>query len=207
MQAQQSKTTIPARHIQHVRRAKGQVMVTRLGLEMPPLLSYEKWQEAGLRIARIVDSSAWCLGDWLVYGQEMYSDRYQMAIEAAGLDYQTLRNYAWVARRFELSRRRESLSLQHHAELARLPVEEQDHWLDRAESGRWSRNQLRRELRVGQGTPDDAEADEAALPRITVGQERLEHWVRAAEAAGVRLEPWLISSLDRAAIDVLGEPG
>jgi hypothetical protein len=41
-------------------------------------------------------------------------------IVATGLDYQTLRNYAAVARRFELSRRRDNLSFHHHAELCAL---------------------------------------------------------------------------------------
>lgn len=35
-----------------------------------------------------------------MYGQAAYTGRYRDAIEQASLDYQTLRNYAWVARRF-----------------------------------------------------------------------------------------------------------
>ena len=49
------------------------------------------------------------------------------------LDYQTLRNYAWVARRFPAGRRRAGVSFAHHAEVARLPEPEQDYWLRRAE--------------------------------------------------------------------------
>ena len=41
------------------------------------------------------------------------------------LDYQTLRNYAWVARRFAMSRRRDTLSFGHHAEVPALPEPEQ----------------------------------------------------------------------------------
>src|SRR5689334_8793517 len=77
------------------------ILATRVGLHCPELLPYKDWESAGQQIARIVASSAWCLGDWVVYGQSRYKDRYQRAIEAANLDYQTIRNYAWVARAFE----------------------------------------------------------------------------------------------------------
>lgn len=184
-----------------------QIFVNRVGLDIRTLLSYEKWQEAGLRIARMADSFAWCLGDWLVYGQEMYADRYQQAIVAVGLDYQTLRNYAWVARRFAMHRRRERLSLQHHAEVAALPESDQDYWLDQAEKNAWSRNQLREQLRKsrdGQRHPAVQNSD-VTLPRLSVTKEQLQRWFLAAEKVCGQLEPWLIAALDRAASEVLGE--
>lgn len=61
-----------------------------------------------------------------------YGRRCRGAIAVTGLDYQTLRNYAVVARRFDLSRRRDSLSCQHHAEVCALSDSEQDRWLDLA---------------------------------------------------------------------------
>lgn len=79
--------------------------MTRVGLQIPAAVSYDTWESAGRRISAVANSSAWCLGDWLVYGQWRYTDRYRRAVDAVGLDYQTLRNYAWVARRFEVSRR------------------------------------------------------------------------------------------------------
>jgi hypothetical protein len=60
------------------------------------------------------------LGDWLIFGRYKYGTRYRQAIGATGLDYQTLRNYAVVARRFEPSRRRSTLRAQHHAEVSAL---------------------------------------------------------------------------------------
>src|SRR5579883_1658446 len=105
------------------------IMTTRVGLRFPDQLAYDRWKAAGFQIVRAVDSLAWCLGDWLVYGQQHYASRYQHAIELVGLDYQTLRNYAWVARRIELHRRRSALSFQHHAEVASMSDLEQDKWL------------------------------------------------------------------------------
>ncbi|MDT7726213.1 MAG: hypothetical protein QOI21_2789 [Actinomycetota bacterium] len=62
-----------------------QVLISRVGLRFPPSLTYNSWERAGAQLSRILDSSAWCLGDWLVCGQENYADRYIRAIDAAGL--------------------------------------------------------------------------------------------------------------------------
>ncbi len=94
---------------------------------LPRPLPFEAWLAVGTQLAAVAASSAWCLGDWLAYGQAAYAGRYQEAIEQTGLEYQTLRNYAWVAGRFELSRRRDTLSFGHHAEVAALPEPEQDY--------------------------------------------------------------------------------
>jgi len=124
------------------------VRVPRMGLELPRRLAFEAWLRIGTQLSAAVSSSAWCLGDWLVYGQAAFKGRYRDALEQTSLDYQTLRNYAWVARRFPVSRRRDNLSFGHHAETAALPEPEQDYWLRKAADQRWSRNQLRQEVRA-----------------------------------------------------------
>jgi hypothetical protein len=130
-------------------------LLTSVGLRIPGELTYEEWVQVGHDLAEIVDWSAWCLGDWLVFGKRHYTDGYIRAIRSAGLKYQTLRNYAWVSRRFALDRRRPRLSFQHHAEVASLPVGKKDWWLDRAERGMWTTKQLRNRIRdehaIGEG--------------------------------------------------------
>jgi hypothetical protein len=180
-------------------RISNQVLATRLGLRFAGALSFEGWERAGEQISRIVSSSAWCLGDWIVVGQSRFTDRYKQVIEAVGLDYQTVRNYAWVARRFELSRRRDTLSFQHHAEVASLPPEEQDYWLDRAEDRGWSRNRLRQEIRNSRSVDTDNVSKASVLPRIVVTQERIARWRATAEQMKMSLESWIISELDSAA--------
>jgi hypothetical protein len=83
-----------------------QVLANRVGLRFSEKLTFEGWERAGKQISRVVDSSAWWLGDWVVIGQAHFADRYKLAMDAVGLDYQTIRNYVWVARRFGMSRRR-----------------------------------------------------------------------------------------------------
>ncbi|MFD9698208.1 LmbU family transcriptional regulator [Lentzea sp. NPDC059081] len=184
---------------------RDQILTTRVGLRLPDGLSFEAWEDAGPKLFRIVDSSAWCLGDWLVFGQNKYDDRYRRAIDKAGLDYQTLRNYAWVARKFELSRRRDALSFQHHAELASLEPREQDGWLDRAEEHGWSRNQLRRQLRDVRET-EGAAGGVSTIPALRVDQASAALWTRAADSADTELRQWIVTTLNQAAADALDRP-
>jgi len=119
-----------------------------MGVVFPHRLPFEAWLGVGAQLAAVASASAWCLGDWLAYGQAAYGGQYREAVARTGLDYQTLRNYAWVAGRFELSRRRDTLSFGHHAEVAALPAPEQDFWLRKAEQFGWSVRRLRREVRA-----------------------------------------------------------
>ncbi|WTL59988.1 LmbU family transcriptional regulator [Nocardia sp. NBC_01499] len=183
---------------------KKPVLVTRVGLRIQGPLPYQEWTQAGRRLTDAHNSSAWCLGDWLVYGQNRYESRYRTAINEAGLDYQTLRNYAWVARKFPIDRRRENLSFQHHAEVAALTTEMQDFWLERAERFSWSRNQLRGYIRSGEikeQTPSLA----GVLGRIAVTTEQLARWTSAAEREIQPLQDWVLTHLDGAASETLNE--
>ncbi|MFE9427033.1 LmbU family transcriptional regulator [Kitasatospora sp. NPDC006697] len=174
-------------------------MTTRTGLRMPDGTPFEEWERAGRQLSGIVDSSSWWLGDWLVFGKDHYADRYQRGIRAVGLQYQTLRNYAWVARRFEFSRRRPALTFQHHAELASLPPEQQEIWLDRAEQDRWTTKQLRRAICASRQDPSRTGAPAEATRRLELPGSRLQWWHQAAEQLGIDFEQWVMSTLDSAA--------
>ncbi|MFI6504045.1 LmbU family transcriptional regulator [Nonomuraea typhae] len=180
------------------------MLTRRAALILPDTLALETWSEIGHEIAVISDASAWWLADWLIYGQRKYPNRYRKAIEETALDYQTLRNYAWVARKFSVSRRRDKLSFQHHAEVAALPEPEQDMWLERAQQFSWSRAVLRRELRRardGDGGADGAVRAQVFQMQIELEQQDL--WQAAASRAGYALDAWVMLVLDRAAGEVL----
>ena len=182
---------------------RAKVLTTEVGLQIPDKLTFEDWERAGRQLSGIMNSSSWWLGDWLVYGKEHYSDRYERGILAAGLQYQTLRNYAWVAGRFKLRRRRTALSFQHHAEVASLPAEDQDQWLDRAEKLSWSTKQLREGIRLARGDQAAEVAQDQAMRRLLVPDSRLERWHRAAVHSGTDLQQWVLMTLDRAATTAL----
>src|SRR5690606_5586239 len=113
------------------------VRAGRIGLSLPTDLPFDAWRRIGDQLGVINGSSAWWLGDWLVYGEKTFPGRYRLAVSRTRLSYKTLRNYAWVARNVPMSRRRDTLSLQHHAQVAALPGDEQERWLARAEREGW----------------------------------------------------------------------
>ena len=174
---------------------------TASSMQLRRRLSYEAWVGVGQQITRISNASAWWLGDWILYGEQEYGARYKAALDATQLDYQTLRNYAWVARSFEPARRRQSLSFQHHAEVAGLPEPDQDLWLERAARLRWSRNELRRQLKAeGRG---DANASNRHALTLHVPTDRERLWRQAAAAADQELVDWVAAAADEAANAVL----
>lgn len=202
----------------------GQAKVQKTGMTFPQNLSEQSWERIGTNLRELVNSSAWWLGDWLLYGEATYGwRRYKEAIERTGLDYQTLRNYAWVARRFEQQRRRDSLSFAHHAEVTRLSPPEQDYWLRKAEQQKWSRNELRRAVRasltVQSDTAEvcaDSGGEKQEVPRIdtSAAAERrqqkattltielsagqLDYYSKAAAAHGLTVDQWVTRLLETA---------
>jgi hypothetical protein len=213
--------------------ASDALVVPRKGLQLPQRLTFDKWFEIGRHLSSVATSSAWCLGDWLVYGESAYEGRYRKAVEETMLDYQTLRNYAWVVRRFPLSRRRDTLSFGHHAEVAAMPETEQDYWLRKAEELSWSRNMLRRQVRASlrergdageSGEDGDARepaeeeaADQAdgtgakAIERlaltleVSISRKQLDICSAAASISGTSLENWVLRTLEEAAREALGQ--
>jgi hypothetical protein len=172
----------------------------RIWLRLPDDLRLDSWCHIGARLHAAADSSAWWIGDWLVFGHDKYPGRYRRAMAETGLDYQTLRNYSWVARSFEPSRRRDTLTFQHHMEVAALLTAEQDHWLDFAVRLGWSRNELRRQVKAS--TQPTAEHDDASSVklRLDLSHARYARWLAAAHRDNADLEEWIIAELDRAVL-------
>jgi hypothetical protein len=186
--------------------------------------SFNVWQEVGARLLTVADSSTWWIADWLVLGESVFQDRYLEAIRKTQLNYQTLRNYAWVARRIERDRRREDLTFGHHAEVAALDQPEQDYWLRRATEYRWPRNRLRSEIRASlreredkKGTReaglDGADVDDSTCLsernsisrtlelRVMPGQ--FELFKSIADGYGMPLHEWAINTLNTMAIAIM----
>jgi hypothetical protein len=179
----------------------GPVVPRRNGLSFAPGVRFDTWRRIGCELGAVSDSSSWWLGDWLVFGERHYPDRYRVAVAGCSLEYKTLRNYAWIARRVPLRRRRERLSMSHHAEVAGLSEHEQEMWLERADRGRWSRNRLRREIQMA-GTPVPQEPGPARpagqVVQIRISPEERTRWASAALATNQDLTTWIKNVLDRA---------
>jgi hypothetical protein len=183
--------------------ANGHGFAARCGLRFPDGISFDTWSSMGERIATVSNASAWWLGDWLVYGQRRFAGRYKLAIRSTGLEYQTLRNYAWIARRFPLSRRRDTLSFQHHVEVASLSDPAQDLWLDRAVRFGWARSDLRRQMRRTLDPRPAARPASLVVVRMDVTSERQRRWRDAAAQTELPFEDWIAAAADTAAKSAL----
>jgi hypothetical protein len=101
-------------------------------LELPGDLDIDEWRPIGTQLKKLDTRVSWWLGDGWAFGEARYRDR-KARVEAEDWDgpaYQTCRNAATISRSFEASRRRDTLSYSHHAELAALEPEEADDLLD-----------------------------------------------------------------------------
>jgi len=177
-----------------------QVSARRTELQLPAGLALGDWNRIGSQIGLLHGCSAWWLGDWLIYGRENFPDRYKQAVAGTSLDYQTLRNYAWVAGRFAVSRRRDSLSFQHHAAVASLMSSQQDLWLDLASSRRWSVAQFQAQLKSAAPSKADIPGTRGmAVLELTIPADRRGRWELAARGNQMSLRDWAIDVLDTAA--------
>ncbi|WP_345570302.1 LmbU family transcriptional regulator [Nonomuraea rosea] len=167
-------------------------------MSLPAGLPFDAWERIGDQLGVIGNSSAWWLGDWLVYGEESFPGRYRLAISQTNLSYKTLRNYAWVARNVPMSRRRDTLSLQHHAQVAALSADEQERWLARAEEEGWPQSRLRKELQASRVSAPGSEPVTVTVT-VHISFEREQRWKVAAESASVPLPEWIAQTLDHAA--------
>lgn len=108
------------------------ITVTETGWEPARTLTFAEWREAGDQLLRVGRAWQWWVGDWILYGESAYEDRYADVLEQTGYEYATISHVISVARRVDASRRREELSWSHHAEVAPLDPEQQVEWLQRA---------------------------------------------------------------------------
>jgi hypothetical protein len=101
-----------------------------------------------MSIYRSAELLTWQLADWAAYGDREWGALKEFC-EKHGMNYSTLKTYAYVARSVEMSRRLDQLSFAHHAEVAPLPSREQAAWLKKALGNNWSVAELRRRIRRG----------------------------------------------------------
>ena len=132
---------------------------TPTGLLLPEGLPVENWLQLMSTLPRINDSVKWALGDALNYGEKRYGKKYVEAMDATGIKYETLRDYAYVARKIELSLRNDNLSWTHHRAVADLTPVEQAGWLEVAQEKEMSTRALREAITA-------AEEEEKALEEI-----------------------------------------
>ena len=138
----------------------GAFQLTPTGLSVKGKPSFEEWERCGAFLKHIEGAVQWWLGDWMNYGEHAYGEMYSQALDATEYAEKTLRNYAYVARNIQLSRRRDNLDFSVHSEIAGLPTaKEQDRWLRKAADEGWLRAELRSQLRLAKRREHYASGD------------------------------------------------
>lgn len=116
-------------------------------LKLPPSLSYDEWVKVGRQLSSLRASSKWAIGDWLVFGEHNYGEKFSQAADVTGYEPDTLAVYQWVSSSIPREIRREDLSHAHHQVVAKQEPDEIVKWLERAANKDWSVAELRSALR------------------------------------------------------------
>ena len=125
--------------------------MTEIQIVKVPYVDEAAWLDAGREIADRERRTPWDIGDWWAHGVQRGYGTGKATVKALGLDYGDVARCASVARAFESLRRRK-LSFAHHAEVAALPPEQGDAWLDTAEAEGWNVKDLRAAIREADPT-------------------------------------------------------
>jgi hypothetical protein len=143
--------------------------MTPKGIHFHGDLTIDEWESIGAKLGDAERSIGFLIGDWINYAEEKWGEKYNDAIAVTGLEYQTLRNYAWVAKRVQLSARADNLPFRHHLVVAKLKdSEEQKHWLDQAEKNDLSYRRLQKSINFGRiATEEEVEGDPADRGYVT----------------------------------------
>jgi hypothetical protein len=158
--------------------------VETVGLANSSDVTYEEWESIGYELARVGKGWQWWLGDWINFGEKKYGETYKAAIEATGLKRQSCENIASVCRAFQISRRREVLTFNHHAEVQGLEPDDQDELLDEATTGKGlSCAEVRERVRAKKGIEGPS-----AGPPTNDEQELIDAFVAAFRKAEDRMQ-------------------
>ncbi len=167
--------------------------LTSCGIKFHGDLTTDEWTALGEKLGDAERSIGFLIGDWINYAEEKWGEKYNDAIAATGLEYQTLRNYAWVAKRVQLSARADNLPFRHHLVVAKLKdAEEQKHWLNQAEQHDLSYRRLQKSINFGRiATEEEVQGDPADRGYVTYLAllNRIRRWW-ARETQKAPVEEW-----------------
>ncbi len=109
--------------------------MTPVGLIAPDDVTTDELLEIEGVLENLETSVQWNIGDWYNYAteQNVWGRKYELQpVTEVEYQYQTLADYAWVARSIHFSIRNRKLSFSHHRLIAPLAVDLQILWLEYA---------------------------------------------------------------------------
>lgn len=127
-----------------------QVVMTPTAMVFAPTCSYNTWKSKGTQMANVIQTFnghlRWWVGDWIIYGEQIWPDMYSQALEECFYSYGSLRNCVYVCRKIARERRRETLSFEHHYQVCPFNEEDQEKWLTLADQNHWTVAEMRRAI-------------------------------------------------------------
>jgi hypothetical protein len=143
--------------------------ITPTGIQFNEELTFDEWDALGQKLGEVGRSIGFIIGDWINYGEKIYGEKYNEALERTGLAYATLAQFAYVARRIRTCERSQNLDWCHHMVVAKLKTaEDQKHWLDMAENHHLSVRRLRKSINFGRlATEEEVQGDPADKGVVT----------------------------------------
>lgn len=114
-------------------------------------VDYKAWETAGAEMSRVIgvfhNHIKWWLGDWIIFGENRFPQKYSQALDETMYSIGTLRNCVYVCRNIPIDNRNPGLSFEHHYEVAKLPIGDQAEWLAQADANNWTCRQLRQAIK------------------------------------------------------------
>lgn len=124
------------------------IETTPVGLKLSQDLTFDEWRAIAVSFGQALQTAAWCIGDWMVYGERKWgrqmllegeefdpkkpsripSHVFDEAVRSTGLDRSSLHSYATVCRKIPMEERRSHVSFGHHRILAPLPPAKRLEW-------------------------------------------------------------------------------
>jgi len=109
-------------------------------------VSKEEWMDVFKALKQVEGCVQFWIGDCLAYRQQKWG-MYDDIAEETGMAKQTLKDTKWVSENVESSLRKDNLSFNHHKEVASLPPEKQELFLNMAVENKLSVRDLRNEIK------------------------------------------------------------
>lgn len=137
-----------------------------LALSIPDQATYTEWLAIGRSLAVQKQQTEWFIGDWIAFGRERFPEQIELALADVADDPRNVRRLEKTARTFPPHLRNQSLTFEHHAHVADMPVQDALPLLKEASERKLSARQLRtvamlRKMETGQilVREDDPEYD------------------------------------------------
>jgi site-specific DNA-methyltransferase (adenine-specific) len=140
----------------------------RLSLRFDPRTPYEAWIAETTGLLEVARGIQWLVGDALAFGEMMYGERAAQVYDSDRYSFETVTRMARTARAIEPGRRRPNVPFAIHADVAALPLPEQEALLNLASDQGLRRDEIRILVRQTRQRLERERAAALPAPRLTV---------------------------------------